>query len=83
MDSYMFAQPGTVQGGYVFNSMNDKQTTFVVQQNSTGTRAVRGMWDNIYLTTTVPMQVTAQKEIARQVHTHTHIHAYIHAYTCG
>jgi hypothetical protein len=67
MDNFMFENPGHVQGGFIFNSMSDKQTTFVVQQNSSATRAVRGFWDNVYTRITVPMQVAAQKEIARQV----------------
>jgi len=66
MDAYLLENSETVQGGYIFNSVSDKKTTFIVQHNSTSA-AIRGDYENIYRILTLPLQVQAQASILRKL----------------
>jgi hypothetical protein len=64
MDSFLSQRPDTVQGGYIFSSRTENETTFIIQQNSTVTQ-VRGAFQQPYRKYTLPMQVQAYREIVR------------------
>jgi len=66
MDAYLLDNPETVQGGYIFNSMSDQKTTFIVQHNSTSAD-IRGEYEDIYSTLTLPLQVQGQAAIIRKL----------------
>ena len=64
MDSFLSQYPDTVQGGYIFSSRSENETTFLIQQNSTVTQ-IRGTFQQPYRLYTLPMQVQAYREIVR------------------
>ena len=67
MDDYLWHHPGTLQGNYIFSSPDAQTVTFLVQQNSSIAMFVRKVLRDPYKTISLPMQVAAEREIARQV----------------
>ena len=65
MDDFLSKRPEYVQGGYIFSSASENDTTFVIQQNSTISQ-IRGEYQQPYLLYTLPMQQQAYREILRQ-----------------
>jgi hypothetical protein len=66
LDAFLTKKPEFVQAGYLFSSPHGNATTFMVQHNSTPS-IVRGTWQSVVLSVTVPMQVTASRAIATEI----------------
>jgi hypothetical protein len=66
LESFLFANPSSVQGSYTFASLSDRAITFVLQLNSTSLPK-RGVWERPYLSVALPMQVAAHRAISRIV----------------
>ena len=57
LTEFMWNNPVTVRGNYIFASPNAKTMTFVVQQNTSDAYYKRKVFRNSFMTTTIPMQV--------------------------
>jgi hypothetical protein len=67
LNADIWDSPGVVQGSYIFSSPDIHTVTFTVQQNLSNAVFVRRVKRDPYKTITLPMQVAAEREIARQV----------------
>ena len=59
MENYLFLNPSTVQGAYMFISPTPTAMTFEVEMNSTSIQ-IRGVYQRPYLSTGLPMQVSSR-----------------------